>query len=53
MQGDILERRPSEVENFNGYIVQQGIALGIPTPTNTFIYNCLLPQETSTRNSSK
>jgi len=53
MQRDVLEGRPSELENFNGYIVQQGIALGIPTPTNTFIYNCLLPQETSARNSLK
>ncbi len=53
MQRDVLEGRPSELENFNGYIVQQGIALGIPTPTNTFIYNCLLPQETSNRNSIK
>ncbi len=45
MQRDIMESKPSELENFNGYIVKQGKLLGIPTPTNTFIYECLLPQE--------
>ncbi len=45
MQRDIMEGKPSELENFNGYIVKQGKLLGILTPTNTFIYECLLPQE--------
>ena len=45
MQRDILEGRPSELENFNGYIVQQGERLNIKTPVNSFIYNALLPQE--------
>ena len=45
MQRDIMEGKPSELENFNGYIVQQGKLLGIPTPINAFIYECLLPQE--------
>ena len=45
MQRDIMEGKPSELENFNGYIVKQGKLLEIPTPTNTFIYECLLPQE--------
>lgn len=45
MQRDIMEGKPSELENFNGYIVSQGKLLGIETPTNAFIYNCLLPQE--------
>ena len=45
MQRDITEGKPSELENFNGYIVKQGKLLGIPTPTNAFIYECLLPQE--------
>lgn len=44
-QRDIMEGRPSELENFNGYIVKQGKKLGVSTPVNTFIYNCLLPQE--------
>ncbi len=45
MQRDIMEGKPSELENFNGYIVKQGKLLGIPTPTNSFIYGCLIPQE--------
>ena len=50
MQRDIMEGKPSELENFNGYIVSQGGLLGIDTPINTFIYNCLLPQEQLARN---
>jgi len=50
MQRDVIQGKPSELENFNGYIVKQGIALGIETPINSFIYNCLLPQENSVRN---
>jgi len=49
MQRDMMEKKPSELENFNGYIVKQGIELGIETPVNSFIYNCLLPQEESVR----
>ena len=45
MQRDIIDGKPSELENFNGYIVEQGEKLRVPTPTNAFIYNCLLPQE--------
>ncbi len=45
MQRDILEGRPSELENFNGYIVHQGERLDIKTPVNSFIYYALLPQE--------
>ena len=44
-QRDIMEGRPSELENFNGYIVKQGNKHGIGTPANEFVYNCLLPQE--------
>ncbi|HEY5687920.1 MAG TPA: 2-dehydropantoate 2-reductase [Yeosuana sp.] len=49
MQRDMMEGKPSELENFNGYIVNQGILLGIETPTNAFIYHCLLPQEIKAR----
>ncbi|WP_445957518.1 ketopantoate reductase family protein [Yeosuana sp.] len=49
MQRDIMEGKPSELENFNGYIVAQGKLLGIETPTNTFIYHCLMPQEAQAR----
>lgn len=44
-QRDIMDGRPSELENFNGYIVTQGKKLGVDTPVNSFIYNCLIPQE--------
>ena len=49
MQRDMMEKCPSELENFNGYIVKQGKLLGIKTPVNSFIYHCLLPQEIQTR----
>lgn len=49
MQRDIMEKKPSELENFNGYIVKKGIELGVETPVNSFIYNCLLPQESNVR----
>ncbi|NER16970.1 ketopantoate reductase family protein [Spongiivirga citrea] len=49
MQRDIMEGRPSELENFNGYVVKEGLKMGIPTPVNSFIYNCLLPMEKKAR----
>ena len=49
MQRDIMEGKPSELQNFNGYIVAQGKELGIETPTNAFIYHCLMPQEVKAR----
>lgn len=49
MQRDFMEGRPSELENFNGYIVEQGKELHISTPTNSFIYHCLLPMEKRAR----
>jgi 2-dehydropantoate 2-reductase len=48
-QRDIMEGKPSELGNLNGYIVKEGIRLGIPTPVNLFIYECLLPIETEAR----
>ena len=45
MQRDMMEGRPSELANFNGYIVEQGKKLQISTPVNSFIYHCLVPQE--------
>ena len=50
-QRDIMEGRPSELENFNGYIVEQGKKLGIETPVNEFIYRALLPMEKEARRS--
>lgn len=49
-QRDIMEGLPSELENFNGYIVREGKRLEVKTPTNEFIYRCLLPQEKKARN---
>ena len=49
MQRDVMEGRPSELENFNGYIVKMGKQLHISTPINAFTYHCLLPQEKKAR----
>lgn len=49
MQRDIMDGRPSELDNFNGYIVRQGIELHITTPANSFTYHCLWPQEKKAR----
>jgi len=49
MQRDIMEGKPSELENFNGYIVKMGKELHFATPVNSFTYHCLLPQENKAR----
>ncbi len=49
LQRDMMEERPSELENFNGYIVHQGDILGIETPVNDFIYYSLRPMEEQVR----
>ena len=48
-QRDLMEGRPSEVDNFNGYIVRQGKQFNVPTPINQFIYSCLQPMERKAR----
>lgn len=48
-QRDIMEDRPSELDNFNGFIVKEGEKLNIDTPTNAFIYSCLQPMEAKAR----
>lgn len=45
MQRDLMEGKPSELEEFNGYVSRQGKALQVPTPVNDYIYHCLKPQE--------
>lgn len=47
---DVMEGRPSEVEYQNGTVVKLGEQLGIPTPINRFIYECILPMEIEARN---
>ncbi len=49
LQRDMIEGKPSELENFNGYIVKKGDELGIDTPVNDFIYYCLKPMEEKVR----
>lgn len=48
-QRDLMEGKPSELENFNGYIVREGDQLNIQTPVNDFIYHCLKPMEQKAR----
>lgn len=48
-QRDIMEGRPSELENFNGFIVKEGEKFGVATPVNSFIYHCLMPMEKKAR----
>lgn len=49
LQRDMMEGKPSELDNFNGYIVRQGDRLGIETPVNDFIYYSLRPMEEKVR----
>jgi len=49
MQRDMMDGKPSELENFNGYIVKEGLRLKINTPVNNFIYYTLLPAENFAR----
>lgn len=50
LQRDMMQEKPSELDNFNGYIVRQGDKFGIDTPTNDFIYYSLKPMENAARN---
>ncbi|MCM8569393.1 2-dehydropantoate 2-reductase [Gramella jeungdoensis] len=50
-QRDIMQGKPSELENFNGYIVKEGEKYGIETPVNQYIYECLKPIEAEARKS--
>ncbi len=50
LQRDIMESKPSELLNFNGFIEEQGKELNIATPVNSFIYHSLLPKEKKVRN---
>jgi 2-dehydropantoate 2-reductase len=45
LQRDLTEGRRSELEAWNGAVVRLGRASGVPTPTHTFLYSSLLPQE--------
>jgi 2-dehydropantoate 2-reductase len=49
MQRDIMAGRPSELDAQIGVIVRLGESLGVPTPVNKFILDCLMPQERRAR----
>lgn len=49
MQRDIMEGRPSELDAQIGVIVRLGESLGVATPVNRFIFDCLMPQERKAR----
>jgi len=49
MERDVMEGKPSELENMSGSIVRRGEELGVPTPVHLFLYSSLLPAETIAR----
>ncbi|MDX1514299.1 MAG: ketopantoate reductase C-terminal domain-containing protein, partial [Gammaproteobacteria bacterium] len=46
---DIMDGRPSELEQQTGAVVRLGEAAGVDTPLNRFIYYSLLPMERAAR----
>lgn len=49
LQRDIVDGKISELEYWNGAVVRLGREVAVPTPTNQFIYDCLLPLELRAR----
>jgi len=49
MQRDIMEGRPSELEEQCGAVVRNGEKCGVKTPVNQFLYYSLLPLERKAR----
>ena len=49
MQRDIIEGRPSELNEQNGAVVRLGNVVGVQTPVNAFIFYSLLPLEMRAR----
>jgi 2-dehydropantoate 2-reductase len=49
LQRDIADGKMSELEYWNGAVVRLGREVAVPTPTNQFIYDCLLPHELRAR----
>jgi 2-dehydropantoate 2-reductase len=45
LQRDIADGKRSELDYWNGAIVRFGRETAVPTPTNQFVYDCLLPLE--------
>lgn len=53
MQRDIMDDRPSELNNLCGAVVRLAIEAGVETPIHNFIYYTLLPQEMQAREQAK
>ena len=49
MQRDIMDGRPSELEQQTGAIARLGREAGVPVPVNEFLYAALLPAERKAR----
>ncbi|HLA88450.1 MAG TPA: ketopantoate reductase C-terminal domain-containing protein, partial [Anaerolineales bacterium] len=49
MQKDIMEGRPSELNEQTGAVIRMGRAMGVPTPTHEMIYAELSPLEQKAR----
>lgn len=49
LQRDIADGKQSELDYWNGAVARLGREFAVPTPTNQFIYDCLLPSELRAR----
>ncbi len=49
MQKDMMEGRPSELNEQTGAAIRMGKAVGVPTPTHEKLYTALLPLEQKAR----
>lgn len=49
MQRDLMQGKPSELDDFNGYVVKESKKYGLKTPVNSFIFHCLQPMERKAR----
>ena len=49
LQRDIADGKHSELDYWNGAVIRLGREVAVPTPTNQFIYDCLLPSELRAR----
>jgi 2-dehydropantoate 2-reductase len=49
LQRDIVDGKQSELDYWNGAVARLGREVAVPTPTNQFIYDCLLPLELRAR----
>lgn len=49
LQRDIADGKQSELDYWNGAVARLGREVAVPTPTNQFIYDCLLPLELRAR----